>query len=191
MQGAADKLKSHVVVQQSYEYSLKINISSRDTCLSLRPELSFARAVTFVVAQPSMVAPPAGPPRSWSGNGTGVLGAPPSGGGPNGQQQLQQQAYGAPPSFAPPMGPPSSGNGIGAGSNGGPGRYGGEASMPRVASTPMGLYGASGSRGVAPPMSAHGQVRAASWHLEGSQVAHGFGFGQWSVCSAGSRPLIG
>eukprot|EP00752_Nemacystus_decipiens_P016511 g14759.t1 len=112
-------------------------------------------------AKPSMAAPPAGPPRSWSGNGNGALGAPP--GGPNGQQQQQQQqqAYGAPPSFTPPMGPPNSGNGVGVGSNAVPGAYGGQASMPRVSSTPMGLYaGASaGGRGLAPPMSAPGQYQ--------------------------------
>lgn len=145
-----------------------INITSREMCNYMLlppscPNLSFANAAIFSCAQPSMAAPPAGPPRSWSGNGNGAVGAPPrsNGGGPNGQQQ--QQAYGAPPSFAPPTGPPMSGNGAAPGSNGGLGGYGGGASMPRVASTPMALYGGGGGRGLAPPMSAPGQVRMTFW----------------------------
>ncbi|CAM9100724.1 unnamed protein product [Ectocarpus fasciculatus] len=114
-------------------------------------------------AKPSMTAPPTGPPRSWSGhgngngNGNGTAGVfPPGGVGPNGQQQGQKLAYGAPPSFAPPMGPPSSGNGVGPGSSGGQGGYGG-ASMARVPSMPAGVYG--GGQGAAPPMSAPGQYQ--------------------------------
>lgn len=114
--------------------------------------------------QPSMTAPPAGPPRTWSGNTNGSYSsAPPplsSGGGQNG---LHQQAYGAPPSFAPPMGPPSSANGYGPQSTGGgQGVYVGGESMPRAASAPMSMDGGGGGPGLASPMmGAPGQVREA------------------------------
>lgn len=147
----------------------KIAIISRELCnVTQLVGYPCACAATFIFAQPSMAAPPAGPPRSWSGNGNSALGSPPSGAGPNGQQR-QTQAYGAPPSFAPPMGPPSSGNGIGPGSNGGLGGYGGGAPMPRVSSTPTALHG----RGMAPPMSAPGQVRVAFWSNGSRQVEDG------------------
>lgn len=121
-----------------------------------RPLVHTRACCMIPFAQPSVTAPPAGPPRTWSGNGNGAYAPPPpppnSGG----------QAYGAPPSFAPPMGPPSSGNGIGPPSMGGQGVYGGRESMPHTASTtPLALNGGGGGRGLAPPMGAPGQVREA------------------------------
>lgn len=135
-------------------------------------------------SQPPMTAPPSGPPRSWSGNGSGGSVTSPNGHGvgPNGHQQLQhqqlQQAYGAPPSFAPPMGPPSSGNGF---------------------APPMAMHDGPPTSGnglapaIAPPMSAPGQVRGAV-HIGGVGAKCGMGcFGglylvarSWERCVAGT-----
>lgn len=90
-----------------------------------------------------MSAPPAGPPLTWSGNGTGI--AAPTGG--NGH------AHHAPPGFLPPQGPPSSSSGVGVGVVGNGGHAFGNGTAPQ--SAPM--YGARGS--AAPPMAAPGQVR--------------------------------
>jgi len=92
------------------------------------------------------------------------------------------------------VGPPTSGNGFGqARSNGGQGTYGGGAAMPQSGPPSTAAFGGGGGQGLAPPMSAPGQVRGAV-HIGGVGAKCGMGcFGglylvarSWERCVAGT-----